>query len=572
MVALKLVATAQPREVPDLASLKGDIRAILGPMDECFNSASEQLCHAVGKIDTIVSALTDVARIFDGGVGTDAINGLRKAASSLLNVREVVKQRSGEIAALQDAACRVRTSTGEVLRCLQVLDIYGMNVKITASGLAQFMDFADAMRAKLGQGASEQQGLDHMLEALDKGLRAMSQNDRLLDLECSKVFPQVPDALMHEAANLKAHQSGLGEMARMVAATAMAIQKELHAAIAAIQIGDRVRQRFEHIVSGLGLIEQAVADAAFPPHEAGAVLSVLSALSEAAVAEYSRDSTDLSASLVRLRSQCDKLGDLNHGGSGDGDADMLARIESSVAEAQVMLRQLDRANSEGMATLEFILKTVDEVSQRAQSITMLRLDVQHMAINIGLSCRTAQGVGRPVMVIANEIRSYSERLDSIADTILATQVRLSGPCHRLQEQSGDNAAASGELLDRFLATISDCNRKGQEAMALVEAEAQELRMQLASAMSRLEEATALEGPMLRFCDDMRQECSPEASVDPAITAMIQGIFNQLARTYTMADERAVHNRSIGAGYTGIATSQEGAADSLDDDDEDDGLF
>ncbi|MGV3512891.1 MAG: hypothetical protein ACO1OX_12905 [Novosphingobium sp.] len=572
MASLSLVAPA-PLPAPAFAVLKSDIQAILGPMDESFNGASTQLCHAVGRIDAIVAALTEVTHAFDGGIGSAAIDGLRKAAGSLLTVREVVKQRSGEIAALHEAAREVRISTSEVLRCLQVLDIYGMNVKITASGLAQFMEFADAMRSKLGLGAKELGGLEAMLEALAKGLHEMSQNDRLLDLECSRVIPQVPDALLREAANLQAHQVGLGNLARTVSAIALAIQTELHAAIAAIQIGDRVRQRLEHIVKGLDLIDQSVTAGNSAHAEAGAILPLLAALAQAAAREYSRDTADLSASLMRLSAQCDKLGELNHTGSGNGDTDMLARIESSVGEAHVMLRQLDRANTEGTATLEFILSTVDEVTERAKSITMLRLDVQHMAINIGLSCRTAQGVGRPVMVIANEIRTYSDRLDSIADTILKAQGRLSEPCHRLQQRSGDSTAASGHLLAQFLATIGDCNRKGQEAMAVVETQARDLRSNLVSAMSLLEDAAALEQPMLRMCDGLRQQGSPRQETDPAAIEAVQGILDQLARTYTMADEREVHNLSIPAGCSGIATLPGSTAiGACDDDDEDDGLF
>lgn len=572
MATLNLVAPA-PLPPPAFAALKSDIQAILGPMDESFNGASTQLCHAVGRIEAIVAALTEVTHAFDGGIGSDAIDGLRKAAGSLLTVREVVKQRSGEIASLHEAVREVRISTSEVLRCLQVLDIYGMNVKITASGLAQFMEFADAMRSKLGLGTEELGGLDDTLEALAKSLHEMSQNDRLLDLECSRVIPQVPDALLREAANLEAHQVGLGNLARTVSTVALAIQTELHAAIAAIQIGDRVRQRLEHVVKGLDLIDQAVMANNCAHAVSGAILPLLAALAEAATREYSRDTADLSASLVRLGGQCEKLGELNHTGSGDGDADMLARIEASVGEAHIMLRQLDRANTEGMATLEFILRTVDEVTERAKSITLLRLDVQHMAINIGLSCRTAQGVGRPVMVIANEIRTYSDRLDSIAEKILKTQARLSGPCLRLQERSDDSATASGHLLAQFLATIGDCNRKGQEAMALVDAQAEELRSHLVSAMSLLEEASALEQPMLRMCDGLSRQGSPRDETAPAAIDAVQGILDQLARTYTMVDEREVHNRSIPPGCTGIATAPDSNANvGLDDDDEDDGLF
>jgi len=572
MPALKLV-TSRPLPDADIASLADEVAAFLLPMNENFNSASTQLCHAVGKIETIVNALGEVTGMLDGGVGSDAISGLHNAAISLLNVRDTVHQRSGEIASLHEASREIRTSIGEVQRCLQVLDIYGMNVKITASGLAQFMDFADAMRVKLGQGEQDLRGLEHMLEALAKSLHDMGRNDRLLDLECSRVFPQVPDALLQGAADLQAHQGNLGQIARLVSSIATAIQSELHNAIAAIQIGDRVCQRFEHVQKGLGLLGQAVADGTVSMDDARAVLAVLAALCEAATAEYSHDTAELAASVMRLRAQCDRLGEFAPTSSEVGDVDILGRIETSVGEARAMLGQLDRANSEGMDTLAFILDTVEEVTRRARSIAMLRLDVQHMAINIGLSCRTAQGVGRPVMVIANEIRTYSDRLDSIAETILKSQDHLSAPCHRLQERSCKNAAASGELLARFLATIAECNQAGRAAMALVGSETQELRAHLASATSLLEDAAATGKPMLALCETLRAMGCEDSSSEPAAQAAIQAILDQLARSYTMADERDVHNRTLGERYFGILTTPDcPGVEGAEDAEGDDGLF
>lgn len=557
-------------EAPDFSALKADIQAVLGRMEESFNAASTQLCHAVGKIETIVSRFTEVAHLFDGGVGADAIEGLRAAAGSLLAVRDVVKQRSGEITALHEASRAIRHSTSLVLRCLQVLDIYGMNVKITAAGRPQFMEFADAMRGKLDLATAEMHGLDQMLDGLAQSLDAMSRTDHLLGAECAKVIPQVPEALLREAANLQAHQSNLGNLARLTSSTATAIQAELHAAIAAIQIGDRVRQRFEHILKGLGLTEQAVAASDLPPHQSADILTVLAALSTAAAKEYSRDTTQLSASLVRLHAECEKLGHLNDSGSDQSDRDMLARIECSVGEAHAMLRELDRANTDATATMKLILRAVDEVNERQKSIGVLRLDVQHMAINIGLSCRTAPTVGRPVMVIANEIRSYSERLDGICEMILKDQERLSEPCHQLQDRLHDHAAASGDVLADFLATIGDCNRKGQEAMGTVQAEAQQLRVHLASSMSLLEEARALDRSMRGIGDNLDGQARQSVGADQPSANTVQGILDQLARAYTMADEREVHNRSLAPGYTPITILQD--VPPQDDDDEDDGLF
>ncbi|OYU36440.1 MAG: hypothetical protein CFE35_03900 [Novosphingobium sp. PASSN1] len=528
-----------------------------------------ELCHSVGRIERIVSALTEVSSIFDGGVGSEAIGGLRNAANALLGVRQVVQQRSDEIATMHGATCQLRASMAEVLRCLKVLDIYGMNVKITASGLVQFMEFSDTMRTKLGQGVTGSQSLDQMLQALTTSLQAMSLNDRKLDLECARVFPKVPETLLGEADKLQAHQASLGLMARTVSTIAMAIQAELHAAIAAIQIGDRVRQRLEHVLKGLSLLD--------PEADTSVVLALLAALSEAAAREYARDTDSLSATLERLRAQCQKFGDLKPDGSGEGDADVLARIACSVGEAHGMLQQLEHADNEGMTTMALILNTVDEVTRRAKAIAELRLDVQHMAINISLSCRTAQEVGRPVMVIANEIRTYSNRLDAIADSIHETQRNLSEPCHRLQARASPSGATTGDLLAQFLATIGDCNTTARQAMQQAEDEAQDLRSHLSSATSALGDAAALVQPMLQVSDSLREASLQAGEADPGTTSTVQAMLDELARTYTMGDEREVHNQTLDDRYTKIATviatAPEGMAiGGTDDDDEDDGLF
>lgn len=564
MAALTLAQPAPPR-APAPAQLQDEIHDTLARLDDCFNLASTQLCHAVGRIEKIVSALTAVTNIFEGGVGSEAIGGLRNAANSLLGVREAVRQRSGEIATMDEAASRLRASMAEVIRCLKVLDIYGMNVKITASGLGQFMEFADSMRAKLGQGTKGSETLDQMLEALARSLQTMRQNDHMLDLECAKVFPQVPETLLREADRLQAHQTSLGGLARTVSTTALAIQAELHAAISAIQIGDRVRQRLEHIQKGLRLLDQ---DA-----DTNVVRRLLAELSEAAAREYARDTASLASSLERLDAQCQNLCDLNREGAGEGDADLLARIESSVGEAHGMLQQLDHANHEGMTTMALILNIVDEVTKRAAAITELSLDVQHMAINISLRCRTAQEVGRPVMVIANEIRTYSNRLDVIVDSILETHRNLSEPCHRLHARADEHGAATGNLLAQFLVTIGDCDRTGREAMQLADEEARQLRSNLTSAMAALGNAVVLAPSMVQLADALREGSSHGGKVDQVTTSAVQSILDELARTYTMVDEREVHNAALDDGYTRIATFPEKmTVGGPEDDDEDDGLF
>ncbi len=544
---------------------------LLAAINDDFDAASGYLGQSVGQIESIVAALTAVASMFDDGVGAEAVEGLTQTAQSLLTIRALVDERTGEIQTMHGAARDLRTSASELLRCLQVIDIYGMNVKITGAGLPQFMEFADAMRVKLGQGDQEVRGLDHMLEALERGLRQMGQSDQRLAAECARVIPQVPDTLLREAGHLRAHHAGLTRLAQSISMTAQAIQGELFAAVQAIQIGDRVRQRLEHVQGGLNRLAAHIANGSAPSCVAGVVIGVLAAQCDAAGADYAMETGELVAALTRLQDECEHLAGLNTVPDGNDEATMLARIETGVAEAHDMLRQLDQVNTDGTATFGMILRAVDEVIQRAEAVTRLRLDVQHMAINIGLSCRAAERIGRPVTVIATEIRAYANRLDTITDAILGQQANLSGPCHRLQSQSAEQCHASGAVLARFIATISECSRSSKQAMEAADAQTEEMREALAAAAAKLKGATRLGLQIEELGKTLKRQADMPDHLDERAIGCLQTVLDDIARTYTMREERMVHDRCLPPQLVGIRSAAHAVPDP-DDDDEDDGLF
>jgi hypothetical protein len=566
-------------EVATVHDPREELSGILARIDQGFNTASTRLGDAVTRIDRIRSALAAVAGMFEGGLGAAAVDGLQGAATALLDTGADVAARQGEIAAMQAAARSLRANAEEAMRCLQVLDIYGMNVKITASGLPQFSEFADAMRLKLNAGDREVRGLDDMIAALERRLRQMEESDRRLDAECARVVPQVPDSLLRDAASLRAHQAGLARLAAAVATVAQATQAELFATIGTIQIGDRVRQRLEHVLAGLRRAA-ALEHEGGPAPAAGLApfLVLLSAQLRAAAADYGREMAELVAAIHRLGHQGERLASLDASGHDAGDAggvaaenDILGRIEASIAEAQSMLAQLERARTEGGATLDLILETVAHVTERAEAITELRIDVQHMAINIGLSCRTAAGVGRPVMVIANEIRTYSNRLDLIADKILSGHARLSEPFERLRHEGREEGEATGEVLARFIATIGECSGKSRTAMAEVEAETGAMRSALASAAAALDEAGEM-APLIATLAGQVWPATPPVAIDAGAAAWLQPLFDELARSYTMAEEREVHQTSLPPGIAAPQTHQPALQVAEPHEDEDDGLF
>lgn len=107
-------------------------------------------------------------------------------------------------------------------------------------------------------------------------------------------------------------------------------------------------------------------------------------------------------------------------------------------------------------------------------------------------------------------------------------------------------------------------------MAVVEAESDQLGSSLALAIDALEEAGMLEAPMRNLSSVLQGAGSDCQPVDGDKAVLLQTMLDDLARSYTMADERLIHNQALVPGLNGIAIAPDVTL--APDDDEDDGLF
>ncbi len=556
------------------AAARTELAGVINALTIHFDAASLALGDAVATIDQVATALRQVASVFDTREAASAVDDLMDAANALRTVNAQASTRACAIAEIRASSTMLRSCAGEILRCIQVLEIYGMNVKITASGALEFMEFADRMRGKLNAASGEVRSLDETLELLEISLCEMIRNDALLVGECARVVPQVPDRLMRDAEALKLHQAGLVRLAQSTNTVALAIRSELGLALGAIQIGDRVRQRLEHVMHGCQLIEDVATSGGEDKDCTDAmqrhILPLLGALTAAAAAEFGRDAQSLLASLHRLKDTAGQLTALREPGRDEKGQGFLALLEGGIAEAEGMIVQLSEADRQGAATLEQILTTVDEVAAKMASITELRLEVRNMAINIGLSCRNIGDLGKPIMVVANEIRTYSERLDQIVSRISTAEATLRETSSQMTGKRA-SGTTSADQLSQFLEVIHSCDDQTVMALDVVDAKAGDVHSSLDHAVKDLEKILE-KSKNISDLSAIFHDRPGEASIfSDEMIRYTQNIMDRISKTYTMNDEREVHNAHIPHYFSKISIGNHVAlSDQFDDDD--DGLF
>lgn len=555
--------------------VRGQLTAIVTGIDARFVQVGTRLATLVETIDRVVLSLQHVGAAFQDGEAAAAVDNLTRAADRLSSVSTQLTERTVEVRSIRSVSSILCKHVEDVRKSLGVLQIYGMNVKIAASGEKDFVDFADRMKQQLVDGEVDIGGFDVKLAELEVGLAATEESDRLLAIECARVVPQVPQRLIADAGALLAHQRKLAGLATETGTLARAVQGNVCAILGAIQIGDIARQRLEHVLAACLLLEARLLDC---DAQAGAAMrhqttQMLVAQLVDTGADFCRETARIVTSLTNIQPQARRLLDLhgdNGAGKGSGGEGFLRDLEAGIADADAMTAQLRRADRQAEETIRIIIDTVEDLMIRAGVVRNLRIDVQQMAINIGLRCRRMEAIGRPVTVIANEIRGYSEKLDATIDSVTAAAEELKVISDRMRGRGADGVAGSGGDLSQPLDAIRGSAERVEQAMASADSESGHILTMLGQTTDELAKGLDLGGEIDRIAAALAQRAGPEPAPDETAGAAFDLLMQDIRRSYTMASERQIHDRFCAPGAAPIETAASVATD--DDDDDDDGLF
>ncbi|NKJ42028.1 MULTISPECIES: hypothetical protein [unclassified Novosphingobium] len=571
------------------APLRLRLADILHGLDDHFTRIGTTLERTVEAISAVVGTLGQISAALGASDGTGAVGNLTRAAKRLYRVAEQANRRAEQVGHIRAVSARLTAQIHDLQRTLEALKIYGMNVKIAAGGARDFVDFADLMAQKLDMGKADAAGFDGRLAELERGVASMLRSDSRLVSECARVVPQVPDRLIRDAEALQTHQDSLAAMARTTGEIAATIQTKVAAVLGAIQIGDIARQRLEHVLAGCEMLDAHLGGRApaNPAEEAAChhLLALLHAQLEETAIDFRRETLVLVDSLHDLEPEANRLLALQapheqpaqgEGAEEDGrtarEAAFLRELEGGIAEATAMIGQLQEADAQAEQTLELIITTVEDLMARAAMIRHLRVDVQLMAINIGLSCRRVEAIGRPMTVIANEIRSHAETLDGAVTHINAAASDLSNCSAAMRGTDRSGETGTGDELAQSLAMIRQGAQRTEQAIAVAGKQSDTIATMLRKTRDELEVSLDLAKTIEVIAVRTADLAGTGGRQDAGAHAAIAGLMGALGQIYTMASERVVHDRFLLEGMAPLTSSEPAQGFGPSGGDDDDALF
>lgn len=554
------------------------LEAARGAIEGRFLDVGEVLSQVVDGANVLITALDRMREGLQGQEVAAAARQLGQAADQLRELPSALTNRRERLGGLVRAGDALTACIEDMRQHLAYLRVFGVNIKITSGGILaagpEFAIFAQEICDCIEVGRTQLDTFRGDLASLDGALRSALGHEDELRRRCDGLLPAVPDALVAQTGAIAEHQAKIAQITARVGELVREVRKKIGAALAALQIGDITRQRIEHVQHGLMLLETSAAARALPASARARleafVHRLLAAQLNATIEDFHRDVSRIGLNIAAIAgdaSEILRLRDHAQGGSGangpDKETSFLRGLEASVGEAFALVDDIDAGARAAETVSRSAAHSARDLAAQIEAIQNMRADVQMMALNTTLKCARIGETGKPLGVIAVELRAHAGHLEASAARTLAALQSLYASADAQSETTDEDGATQAaqalrDAVDRIHRTgdavegdLVQAARQGADVVDMLKRAAgrfdfqRQVRDHLDQAKAELERAGG-DGPV----DDLMPALAP--------------LLSDLGRCYTMAQEREVH-AALTAGLD-METNEVDTPPAADDDD------
>ena len=537
------------------SEIDGRLESARQAIEGRFLEAGAVLSKAVEGVDSLIAALDGIRQTLDTENVATTTGELAKAAQTLRTLPESLDERRGRVGELVRVGEGLSGCIDEMRQHLAYLRVFAINIKITSGGIAaagpEFAIFAQEIYDCIEKGRGQLDAFNADLMALDNTLRGALTHEQDLGRHCLALLPAVPDALMVSANAIAEHHAKIGGMAVRVAAVARDVQKKVGGGLAALQIGDITRQRIKHVQDGLRFMAEAQDQARLSPDQDHRLRSyvhrLLAAQLGATSEDFQRDVSSIGLNVSGMAADASellRLRDLAHGKDDGAESGFLRSLDTHVTQALGLVGDMTAGEQAAEDVSRSAVQVASELTQRIAGIQDMRADVQMMALNTTLKCSRIGDTGKPLGVIAVELRQHAIHLEKSAASTLIALAGLASTAHALARQGDDaedgRAAAAAVVLGGVVARIRQAGDGVDADLATVARQGAEVIDMLRRAADRFDFHRQIGSVLDAAANDLLTEVGDSDIVTADIADVLRPIMDRLARQYTMAQERDVH--------------------------------
>ena len=537
----------------DLDGIAGAIKAASASTEARFLDIGRRLENSVETVTTLTRTFDTLSDELKSENLQRATRDLSQIATRVAALAQAQGTDVGVFTKLTELTAAIEGRVARMGKSVKGVSMLATNAKIAAAHIADasvdFAGFATEInrtlrlaQISLDQFAAELTGVSRQLQA------AIARQSALDDYQTEAVRA-IPLRLGRSVDAIDGRSKAAIKTASAVGEGTQRIGKRIGDAVMALQIGDITRQRIEHVEYALGLLVEV------PPPAADALAGLCCRLQSAQLAdtadEFDQEVQRILASLQALAGDAREIVRLGHdafGAKGARRGTFLGELEEEVGAVSTLLDSFRSARAEADQIAVSISTATTRLVTHISAVRSLEADIRIMGLNTSLKCDRLGAIGRPLAIIAQELRLYANEIASEAsevmtdlDQLVARAGALSG---RAEDDRTADIASIAEIMAHSLSRLTTAGQALAGALGTLEHDGNVVAASLQETAVRTSVHEEI-GRALRLAGTELADVAPEPVSEPGpVGPEAERLIERIAASYTMERERAILDRQV----------------------------
>jgi hypothetical protein len=525
-------------------------------IEEVFAKVGGDLGQAHTIFEQLARDLGSASRELSGSDIEGASVALQDIAGRLSSLAEVLPSESRLLGAIGGSAVQASTLLRHLVKHIQMIAVIARSSRIEAATLdgngSDFLGFtqevSDLARSAQISIVACSKDQEELSDALEMALsRQLEFEKRYRDQLVS-----VSHDLISVYSEIKDRQAKTAQLAELARAGTIRMGETVGGAIVALQAGDSVRQRLEHICRGLRMASDAKVGIAPECSNALSAAAPLICTLQAAqlrdvISGFEADISGIGHTLTTLSVDSTAIADhgrMLFGGQDDDMTSFLALMKQKLAQATVLISACGHAKKSVDAAISILEHMLGRFRAAISALDETVVDIILIGMNAALKAGRLGVQGRTLVVVADELKTSSEHITGGAGLLRPVLEKMAQSADSLKglrmEEDSLHVADTEKLIVGAIREIEVSNGQLNQLMGHLMRESLQFEGLMASAkamMSALgDKSAALPGIAVRL--ENVGQIVQDLSSDEA--RGVGELFEQVYLQYTMEIERDVH--------------------------------
>lgn len=570
-IAYKIETTSATTD----SALVGRLAVAQARIEKSFLDGGNVLISVMEAVGGLTEILDGLVNLLDPQATTQVFDGMKTVVGDLSGLPGIASRKQEAFGKISGLCNSVHTRVEDMREIIRYLRTIAVTVKITGASMPEFSGFADEIRERIQTVSDEISRFGDQLVAMRNRLGTANTSSAGVIRDFASTIPLLVDNMDRSSVALAEQQKRMAATAGQLKQITGSIQGKIASVLSALQIGDVTRQRIEHVMSMIDALED------FKSTEEGraldsetlaeldrAISGLAHAQLEESVDDLQQKCANISATITSFTVDAAQVLSLRNDLSGQSrpaEDNILEKMRGDLARATDLSAKVGERTRDLDQVVESVGESTHALIAGIATIRKIKLDIFYMALNSNLACTRLGEAGRSVNVASGELRIFADKLEIPAEGIVLQMQEIEAAKDLLMSDNTQKIGGIDEPLDQARTAVDRVADGMSVGLTALSREGEVVFSSIEEAIRKLDFRSDL-GDVLDDCLRIAAEqdvglAQPMRAGTDAIDVFSAKIY----KTYTMSQERAIHERFLPVIAAPVAAA-------VADDDEDDGLF